>query len=160
MLREKKYPHHHASGPSGHTHSSYHDRHTRTDCFFFFSVSSLQAIKHHHTSPGTISGKHYHHIKLLLGGITDLLETRRSAGLRTTLHTTRARTNIRGNDLADVAAKLVVTHFDTLPPSHTLRVDIGDTTPRPTHWVMYTAKPQSPIPACSTGTDCATLRRP
>jgi len=59
---------------------------------------------------------------LLLGSITDLLETRRSEDLRTTLHNIRAYTNIRGNDLADAAAKLDVTHFGTLPPSQTLRV--------------------------------------
>ena len=70
---------------------------------------------------------------LLLGSIADLPETGRSVGLRTTLHKIRAHTNIMGNDLADAVAKLIVTHFDTLPPSQTLRVDIGETSPHPTH---------------------------
>ena len=127
---------------------------------FTDSMSSLQAIRHHHTNHGTNSAKHHHRHKLLLGSITDLLEIRRSTGLRIALHKIRAHTNIQGNDLADAAAKLVVTHFDILPPSQALQVDIGETTPRPTQWVMYTAKPPPPVPAQSTGTNCATLRRP
>jgi hypothetical protein len=116
---------------------------------------------HHHTNPGTIGAKHYHHHRLLLGIITDLVETSRlAAGLRTTLHRIRAHTNIRGNDLADAAAKLAVTQFDTLPPSHPMRVDIGETTPRPIQWVMYTAKPPPLVPCQSTGTNYATLCRP
>jgi hypothetical protein len=127
---------------------------------FTDSLSNLQAIKHYHTNPGTIGAKLYHHHKLLLASTTGLLETRRSSGLRTTLHKLRAHTYIRGNDFADAAAKLAVTHFDTLPPSQTLRVDIEETTPRPTHWVMYTAKPPPQVPAYSTGTNRATLPRP
>ena len=60
----------------------------------------------------------------------------------------------------DAAAKLAVTHFDTLLPSHPLREDIGETAPRPTHGFMYTAKPPPPVPVQSTGTNCATLCRP
>ncbi len=82
------------------------------------------------------------------------------SGLRTTLHKLRGHTNIRGNDLADAAAKLAVMHFDTLPPSQTKRVDIGELAPRPHQWVMYTVKPPPPTPAMSTGTNCAILRRP
>ncbi len=82
-------------------------------CIFTNSLSSLQAIRHHHTNPGTTSAKHYHHNRLLLDSITDLLETRRLLGLRITLHKIRAHTNIRGNDLANAAAKLAVTHYDT-----------------------------------------------
>ncbi len=81
-------------------------------------------------------------------------------GLRTTLHKLRGHTHIRGNDLADAAAKLAVTHFDTLPPSETMRVDIGEIAPRHHHWVMYTVKPPPPTTALSMGTTCATLRRP
>ncbi len=33
---------------------------------FTDSLSSLQAIRHHHTNPGTTSAKHYHHYSLLL----------------------------------------------------------------------------------------------
>ena len=63
------------------------------------------------------------------------------AGRRTTLYKIRAHTDIRGNDLADTAAKLAVRSFGTLPPNQTLRVDIGEIAPRPPYWIMYTAKP-------------------
>jgi hypothetical protein len=62
---------------------------------------------------------------LLLGGITDILEERRRKGFRTTLHEIRARTNIRGNDLADAAAKMAVTQYDSLPESNILKVCFG-----------------------------------
>ena len=83
---------------------------------FTDSLSSLQATKYHHTNPGTPGAKNYHHHRLLLDSITDLLETRRLSGLRTTLHKIRAHTNIRGNDLVDATTKLAVTHYDALPP--------------------------------------------
>ena len=60
---------------------------------FTDSLSSLQAIRHHQTNPGTTSAKHYHHHRLLLDSITDLLETRHRSGLSTTLHKIRAHTN-------------------------------------------------------------------
>jgi hypothetical protein len=44
-------------------------------------VSNLYAIRHHNTIFDTHSSLHYHHYMLLLGSITDLLETTRSAGL-------------------------------------------------------------------------------
>ena len=43
---------------------------------FTDSLSNIQAIRHHHTNPGTTSGKHYHPHGLLLESIIDLLETR------------------------------------------------------------------------------------
>jgi len=89
------------------------------------SLSSLLAIRQHHTNPGTTSAKNYHHHMFLLDSIIDLLETRQRSGLSTTLHKIRAHTNIRGNDLADAAAKLAVTHYDTLPPTQTRRVETG-----------------------------------
>ena len=61
---------------------------------FTVSLSRLQAIRHHHTNPGTIRAKHYHHHMLLLDSITDILDTRRGLGLSTTLHKIRAHTNI------------------------------------------------------------------
>jgi ribonuclease HI len=127
---------------------------------FTHSLSNLQAIRHHHSNPGTTSVKHYHHHNLLLGRVTEHLKTRRLAGLSTTLHKIRAHTNTRGNDLVDAAAKLAVTHYETLPPPYTQRVEIGEIAPRLAHWVMYSVKPPTPIPAISTGTNCATLRRP
>ncbi len=84
---------------------------------FTDSLSSLHAIWHHHTNPGTTSAKHYHHHKLLLHNIRDLLEARQRAGLSTNLHKIMAHTNIRGNDLEHAAAELAVTHYDTLPTS-------------------------------------------
>ena len=79
-------------------------------------------------------------------GITDLLETRQVKGYSTVLRKIRAHTHIRGNDLADTAAKLAVTDFDTLPGENTLRVEVGSIAPRPPLWVMYTANPQTPPP--------------
>ena len=70
---------------------------------------------------------------LLLSGITDLLEDRRMKVFRTTLHKILAHTNIRGNDLADVAAKMVVIQYDSLPESNKLEVAIGEIPPRPPH---------------------------
>ena len=108
---------------------------------FTDSKSALQAIRHHHAHPGIRSAGNYHHHMTLLESIVDLLETRKREGRSTTLHKIKAHTNIRGNDLADAAAKLAVRSFDTLPSHQTLRVDIGEIAPRPEYWIMYTAKP-------------------
>jgi len=127
---------------------------------FTNSLSNLQVIRHHHAIPGTTSAKHYHHHNLMPGSITDLLETRRLAGLSTTLHKIKAQTNIRGNDLEDAAAKLAVTHYETLSPPPTQGVEIGEIPIRSAHWVMYSVKLPPPIPAMSTVTNCVSLRRP
>ncbi len=63
---------------------------------------------------------------LFLESITNLLETKRLVGYRTTLYKIRTHTNIRGNDLADAAAKLAVCSFDTLPSDKQILVDIGE----------------------------------
>ena len=123
---------------------------------FTDSMSNL-----HNANPDIRSSLHYHHHMLLLESITDLLETRRRlSGFHTTLHKLRAHTNIRGNDLADAAAKLVVRNFDTLPPAQSPRVGIREIAPHPSHWVMYTATPLRPDSALSAGSNRATLRRP
>jgi len=96
----------------------------------------------------------------LLDSITDLLETRQRSSLCTTLHKMGTHFNIRGNYLADAAAKLAVTQYDTLPPPQTRRAETGEISPRPHYWVMYTAKPLPPAPVLSAGTNCATLCRP
>ena len=127
---------------------------------FTYSLSTIQVIKHHHANDDTGGARHSHHHMLLMGCITELLETRRWEGLRTSLHKIRAHTDIRDNDIADASAKLVVKHFDTLPSPQTLRVDLVETTTRPTRWVMYTAKPPPSDPVLSTGTNCASLHRP
>jgi hypothetical protein len=82
-------------------------------------------------SPRAEQPQHYHHHLLLLRGITDLLEERRRRGLRTILHKIRSHTNIRGNDLADAAAKMVVTEYDSLPESRKLKVDVREVPQHP-----------------------------
>ncbi len=112
------------------------------DCYIFTdSKAALQAIRHHHAHPSIRSAGDYHHHMTLLESIVDLLETRKREGRSTTLQKIRAHTNIRGNDLADAAAKLAVRGFDTLTSNQTLRVDIGEIAPRPEYWIMYTATP-------------------
>ena len=108
---------------------------------FTDSKAALQAIRHHHAHPGIRSAGNYHHHNTLLEGIVNLLEERIRSGKSTTLHKIRAHTHVRGNDLADTAAKLAVRSFDTLPSHQTLRVDMGETAPRPEYWIMYTATP-------------------
>ncbi len=97
---------------------------------------------------------------LLLQSITYLLETRWENGYSTVQRKIRAHTHIRGNDLADAAAKLAVTDYDTLPGENTLRVDVGSIAPRTPFWVMYTASPATPPPTLATGPRHATLRPP
>ncbi len=97
---------------------------------------------------------------LLLSGITYLLEERRRQGFSITLHTIRANTNIRGNDLADAAAKLTVTQYDSLPESQKLKVLVGEVAPHPPYWVMCTAKSPPPPPQLGMDTRTATLRQP
>ena len=103
---------------------------------FTDSLSIMHSIRHRYTYQGPSSLPNYHHHMLLLSGITDLLEERCKRGFRMTLHRIRAHTNIRGNDLADVAAKMAVKQSDSLPESHKLKVDVGEILPRPPHWVM------------------------
>ena len=86
-------------------------------------------------------------------------EREKGKGKSATLHKIRAHTNIWGSDLADAAAKLAVTHYDTLPPTQTRRVETGEIAPGPNYRVMFTAKPPPPLPALSTSTKCASLRR-
>jgi hypothetical protein len=77
------------------------------------SLSYLHAIRHQTTIPGTSRSLHYHHHMLLISNITNLLETRRSTGLRKTFRKNRAHRNIRGYDLADATAKRAVKDYDT-----------------------------------------------
>ncbi len=100
---------------------------------FTDSIFSLRAIRHIYTSPGTREPQYYHHHMLLIDGITDLLQERRMKGFITTLPKIRAHTNIWGNYLADAAAKLAVTHYDSLPETQKLKMAIGETAPRSPH---------------------------
>ena len=80
------------------------------------SLSSfIHAIRLHYYKPGLTISPHYHHHMLLLQSISNLLETRREKGYSMPLRKIRAHTHIRGNSLADAAAKLAVTYFDTHP---------------------------------------------
>ena len=87
---------------------------------FTDSLSSLHAICHHNTSPGTPSVMHHHHHLWLLESIIVFLDTRRVMGRSTTLYKSRTRTNIRGSDLVDAADKLAANDFDSLPTTQTL----------------------------------------
>ena len=127
---------------------------------FTDSLSSLQAIRRLYTHQGPSSPHNYHHHLLLLSGITDLLEERRRRGFRTPLHKIRAHKNIRGNDLADSAAKMAVAQCDSLPESQILKVDDGEVPPRPPHRVMYIVRPPLSPTHLGTGTQMATLRQP
>jgi len=98
---------------------------------FTDSLSSLQTIRLHYLVPGLSIAPHYHHHMLLLHSISHLLESRQEKGYSTSLRKIRARTHIRGNDLADAATKLAVTDYDTLLREHTIRVEIGAIAPRP-----------------------------
>ncbi len=111
---------------------------------FTDSLSSLQAIWHRYTNPGTNDPHHYHYHRLLLSDIADLLEERRRKGFSTTLHKLRAHTNIRGNDLTDAAAKLTVTRYDSLPESQKLKVCVGEIAPRPLTGLCTPQNPRSP----------------
>jgi len=117
---------------------------------FTDSLSSIHANRLHYYKPGLTTAPRYHHHMIPLQSISDLLETRREKGYSTSLHNIRAHTNVRGNDLADAAAKLAVTDFDTLPDDQNARIEIGATTARPPFWVMYTINPPSPTPALAT----------
>jgi hypothetical protein len=46
-------------------------------------------------------------------------------GFSSTLRKIRALTNIRGNEFADLSAKLAVADFNTLPPEQSLRMEVG-----------------------------------
>jgi ribonuclease HI len=60
----------------------------------------------------------YHHHKPLIAATVDSLLYKSELGLTTILHKIRGHTNIRGNHLADVAAKRVVSKFQLGRHSH------------------------------------------
>jgi hypothetical protein len=105
------------------------------------TLSSLYTILHYYRKLETRGPQYYHHHLLLLSRIADLLEKRRRQGFITSLHKFWAHANIRGNDLADATTKMAVTQYDFLPESQKLKVYVGEKTPRPSHWVMYTVRP-------------------
>jgi hypothetical protein len=83
-----------------------------------------------------------------------------SLGLPTKLNKIRGHTKIRGNDLANAAAKLVVTSFEDIPEHQKLTINIGKQAERPPFWVMYTSNPTTPPIPLTTGPHSATLPPP
>ncbi len=57
---------------ANHTAFTTFSTHEWIDIFTDF-LSTLQAIRQHHTNPGNTSEKHYHHHMLVFDSITDLL---------------------------------------------------------------------------------------
>ncbi len=81
---------------------------------FTDSQTSLNAIQNELQRP---SHTKYHHHKPRIAAIVEFLLYRSKLGLPTTLHKIRGHTNIRGNDLADAAAKRVVSAWKDIPES-------------------------------------------
>ena len=82
--------------------------------------------------------------KSLTTSIVTSLQYMISLGLPATLHKIRGRTNIRGKDLADDAAKRAGISFEDIPAHEKVTVNIGYHAERPEFWVMYTGKPPTP----------------
>jgi ribonuclease HI len=89
---------------------------------FTDSKTSLHAIKNELQRPSHTT---YHHHKPLIAAIVDFLPNRAELVLTAILDKIRGHTNIRGNDLADVAAKRVVSNWDDIPEHQKLTVTIG-----------------------------------
>jgi hypothetical protein len=102
----------------------------------------------------------YHHHKTLLTAIDNTVQYRDILGLPTKLQKIRGHTNIRENDLADKAVKLVVTSFEEISKPKKLTVTIIKQAERPPYWVIYTNNPITPPFSLSTGPRSATLRPP
>ncbi len=79
----------------------------------------------------------YHNHKPLIAAIADSLLNRAELEHTTILHKIRGHTNIRGNDLADVAAKRVVPNWDDISEHQKLTVTIDRQAKRPKYWIMY-----------------------
>ena len=70
------------------------------------------------------------------------------------------KTYIWGNDLADAAAMLAVTDYDTLLQEQVIGIEIGAVASKPPLWVMYTTKHATPPQVLATGARQATLDPP
>ena len=104
----------------------------------------------------------YHHHKPLLTTIVNLIGYREGLDLPTQLQKNRGHPNIRGNDLADTAAKLVVISFEEIPTVKKITVTIGRQakTLNPPYWIMYTNIPITLPIRLSTGPRSLTIRQP
>jgi hypothetical protein len=119
--------------------------------------ASLHAIQNQLQRPSHTT---YHHHRPLIAAIVNTLNYRASLGLPTTLNKIRGHTNIRGNDLANAATKLMVTSFENIPEHQKLTFTIGKQAERPPFWVMHTNNPTTPPILLATGPHSATLRPP
>jgi hypothetical protein len=124
---------------------------------FTDSQTSIHAIQNEVHRPSHTA---YHHHKPLISAVVNSLQCRIRLGLPTTLHKIRGHTNIKGNDLANVAAKRVVTSFEDIPENPKVTVTIGKYAERWEFWVMCTDKPPTPHISLATGPHSATLRPP
>jgi len=88
---------------------------------FTDSQASLHAIQNQLQLPSHTT---YHHHKPLIAAIVNTLHYRASLCLPTQINKIRGHTNIRGNDLADAAIKLVVTSFEDIPEHQKLIITI------------------------------------
>ncbi len=88
---------------------------------FTDSKTSLHAIHHELQRPSHTT---YHH-KPLIATIVDSLIYRAELGLTTILHKIRGHADIKGNDLADAAAKSVVSAWDDILEHQKLTITIG-----------------------------------
>ena len=124
---------------------------------FTDSKTSLYTIQHELQIP---SQTKYHHHKPLLAAIVHTLQYRVELALPTIIRKIRGNTNIQGYNLADAAAKKVISAFEDIPESHKLTITIGRQAERPPHWVMYNNNPLAPPIRLATGPHSATLRSP
>jgi hypothetical protein len=145
---ERGNPHYHADRTRCYTHSS------RQNCLppLGWHLYGLPVQPPSHPppplQPWAFSPPRYHHSTLILRSISDLLRSRQTQGFTAALYKLRAHTSIKGNNVADEAAKLAVTFFETLPPGQILRVDVGAIAP-PLGLVYYI--PHNPSPNARLG---------
>jgi len=124
---------------------------------FTYSQTNLAAIQHKLQRPSHAIYKHY---KPFIATIVSTLRYMIRLGLPIILHKRRGHTPIRGNDLAGIEAKRIVTSFEDIPGHQKLTSIIGKHVERPAFWVMYTSKPPTPSISLATGPHAARLRPP
>ncbi len=89
---------------------------------FTESQTCLRGIQHQLQRPSHTA---YHHPTFLIAAIVTTLQYRASLGFPTKLNKIIEHANIRGNDFADTAAKLVVISFEDIPEHKKLALTIG-----------------------------------
>jgi hypothetical protein len=124
---------------------------------FTDSQTSLHATQNELYRPSHTA---YHHHKPLITAIVTSLEYMIRLGLPTIPYKIRGHTNIKGNDLANAAAKRAITSFEDIPEHQKVTVTIGKYAERPEFRVLHTDKPLTPPISLATGPHSATLRTP